>query len=97
MQILFSELKRKNVVSVGDGKNLGKVNDLAFCSPENIIKGIYVTAHCALKFGQDSTFIPICAVVKIGVDTVMVDLSKAGDKPPRPPHPPVRRDLTDYE
>lgn len=80
-----------DVVSVADGKNLGKVCDLAFYFPEGKIKGFYVTGSKGFRFTKSDTFIPICDVVKIGEDVVLV--KPAQSKPPKgepcpPPCPP---------
>lgn len=98
MEFLFSQLKKMDVVSIVDGKNLGKVCDLAFYFPESQIKGIYVTGCKGFKFTKSDVFIPICDVVKIGEDVVLVKVGQDKDKPPRvnppqhdnclPPPPP---------
>lgn len=78
-----------DVVSVSDGKNLGRVCDLAFYFPEGTIKGFYVTGSKGFKFTKSDVFIPVRNVVKIGEDVVLVKLGK--DKPhkgePCPPQP----------
>lgn len=95
MEFLFSQLKKMDVVSVVDGKNLGKVCDLAFYFPEGQIKGIFVTGCKGFKFSKSDVFIPIANVVKIGEDVVLVKVGQ--DKPPKcnspqqdncPPPPP---------
>lgn len=45
-----------DVVSVTDGKNLGKVCDLAFYFPECRIKGIYVTGCKGFRFSKADVF-----------------------------------------
>lgn len=90
MEFLYSQLKKMDVVSVSDGKNLGRVCDLAFYFPEGTIKGFYVTGSKGFKFTKSDVFIPMCNVVKIGEDVVLVKLGK--DKPPKgepcpPPQP----------
>lgn len=91
MEFLFSQLKKMDVVSVADGKNLGRVCDLAFYFPEGKIKGFFVTGCKGFKFTKSDVFIPFCDVVKIGEDVVLVKLGK--EKPPKgepcpPPQPP---------
>lgn len=89
MEILFSQLKKMDVVSVTDGKNLGKVWDLAFFFPEGKVKGFFVTGCKGFKFTKSDMFIPFSDVVKIGEDVVLVKLGK--EKPPKgdncPPQP----------
>ncbi len=83
-----------DVVSVSDGKNLGRVCDMAFYFPEGKIKGFYVTGSKGFKFTKSDVFIPVCDVVKIGEDVVLVKLGQSkppkGDNcpPPQPPCPP---------
>lgn len=104
MEFLFSQLKKMDVVSVTDGKNLGRVCDMAFYFPEGKIKGFYVTGCKGFKFTKSDVFIPVCDVVKIGEDVVLVKMGQGkppkGDCPPpcppqqhcppngRPPYPP---------
>ncbi len=81
-----------DVVSVTDGRNMGRVCDITFTFPECRIKGITVTGCKGFKFTRDDVYIPMSEVVKIGEDVVLV---KTGDdkptKPPQPPCPPNGR------
>lgn len=91
MEFLFSQLKKMDVVSVSDGKNLGRVCDMAFFFPEGKIKGFFVTGSKGFKFTKSDVFIPFADIVKIGEDVVLVKLGK--EKPPKgdncpPPFPP---------
>lgn len=72
-----------DVVSVNEGKNLGKVYDIAFFYPENKIKGFFVTGSRGFHFSKSDMFVPIKQVVKIGEDVVLVN---DGEKP-LPPQP----------
>ena len=78
-----------DVVSVTDGKNLGRVCDMAFHFPEGKIKGFFVTGSKGFKFTKSDVFIPLCDVVKIGEDVVLVKMGQ--NKPPKgepcPPQP----------
>ncbi len=75
-----------DVVSVSDGKNLGRVCDLAFYFPEGKIKGFYVTGSKGFRLTKSDVFIPLGDVVKIGEDVVLVKLGKG--KPPKDDCPP---------
>lgn len=79
-----------DVVSVADGKNLGRVCDLAFYFPEGKIKGFFVTGSKGFRLTKSDVFIPIGDVIKIGEDVVLVKPGKS--KPPKgdcpPPCPP---------
>lgn len=97
------------VVSVADGKNLGRVCDAAFIFPEGKIKGFYVTGCKGFKFTKSDEFIPLRDIVKIGEDVILVKPAK--EEPPKnncpPPNgccpppcdfkPDPRRNYDDYE
>ena len=96
-----------DVVCVSDGKNLGKVSDVAFIYPENKLKGFFVTGSRGFHFSKSEVFIPIQQVVKIGEDVILVNLGERPSPPPGnpapcppkiPPCPPdPRRSFEDYE
>ena len=86
MEFLFSQLKKMDVVSVSDGKNLGRVCDMSFHFPEGKIKGFYVTGSKGFKLTKSDVFIPFHDVVKIGEDVVLVKLGQG--KPPKDDCPP---------
>lgn len=112
MEFTFSQLKQKDVINLGDGKNLGRVCDLSFRFPENNILGITVTGGKGFKFTRQEVFIPIKCVEKIGEDAVLVNLGtenphKSDKRPPKknPPQdncnnfcpPDNRRSYDEYE
>lgn len=113
MEFTFSQLKQKDVISLIDGKNLGKVCDLTFTFPENNLIGFTVTGCKGFKLVKQEQFIPMRAVVKIGDDAVLVKPEKPekpeipSDCPPKkkephppncpPPCPPNRRSYDEYE
>ena len=72
----FCEMREKEVINVADGKKLGRIFDMAFACGK--ITGLIVPGD--KKFlktvtGADSIFIPWHAVLKIGSDTILVDLN----------------------
>lgn len=77
------------VVSVVDGKNLGRVCDLAFFYPEGQVKGFFVTGSKGFKFTKSDVFIPLNSVVKIGEDVILVKHGKS-EKPDKPDCPPPK-------
>lgn len=100
-----------DVVSVNEGKNLGKVYDIAFFYPENKVKGFFVTGSRGFHFSKSDMFVSVRQIVKIGEDVILVN---DGEKPlpPNPPQPPLfppnppcpppcppdsRRSFEDYE
>lgn len=88
MEVVFSELKQKEVINVSDGRHLGKVCDLSFSFPEGRIGGFTVTGCKGFKLTKQEVFLPLKCVVKIGEDAVLVNVN---DNPPTdcpPPHQP---------
>ena len=66
----FSELKKKKVVNILDGKVLGKITDLTFTYPEGKITDFIVSQG----FCRDEYLVAICCINKIGDDAVLVRL-----------------------
>lgn len=108
MEVIFSELKQKEVICITDGKHLGKVCDLTFSFPEGKISGFTVTGCKGFKFTKQEIFLPLKCVVKIGEDAVLVNGETPPPPPPGncqpgcpppPPYPPPqsRRSLDEYE
>ena len=65
MELSFSQLKQKDVVSVTDGKNLGKVCDISLTFPDNNWLGITVTGCKGFKLtNKKELFIPAGEIVK---------------------------------
>ena len=82
MEISFSELRTKIVVSLVDGKRLGNVIDLIFDETSAKILGVIVPGSKGLSSifkSREDIFIPYHHICKIGQDTILVDLSQ-----PRP-------------
>ncbi len=108
MEVIFSELKRKEVINVADGKHLGKICDLKFTFPEGRTEGFWLTGGKGFKLTKQDIYLPLGCVTKIGEDAVLVNL-KDEPPPPKPPNgqmcPPLypppppqsRRSLDEYE
>lgn len=90
MDVTFSDLKRKDVINLNDGRNLGKVCDISFTFPEADVLGFTVTGCKGFKFSKQEIFLPIKSVVKIGDDAVLVKFGK--DEKPDRPKPPKREE-----
>lgn len=109
MDVIFSELKQKEVINVADGKHLGKVCDISFTFPEGKVLGFSVTGCKGFKFTKQEIFLPLKCIVKIGEDAVLVSFSENPTPPPPPncppnkgqpycpPPPQSRRSLDEYE
>ncbi len=109
METSFSELHKKEVVNLSDGKRLGRVCDVVFTYPEGRVQGIVAPGGKGLRWGRAELFIDLKCVKKIGIDVVLVDI-RATPKPekrggrweqsaPRENAcpPPDRRDYGEYE
>ena len=100
MELSFSELKKRDVVNIVDGKSYGKMVDLTISFPKGMLTGITVPGakrNCITKlFDNNKLFIEESKILKIGNDVILVDL-RCGDacapsvkmhKPPCPPKLP---------
>jgi len=74
--IRISELRNRDVVNVNDGRRLGAIVDLDVDLDKGRVKSIIVPALGGMwgKFtGGKDFIIPWEKIVKIGVDTILVD------------------------
>ena len=84
MELSFSSLKQKDVISVNDGKNLGKVCDISVSFPESNWLGITVPGCKGFRLtNKGEMFIPVNWIVRVGDDAVLVKTEDT--KPPAPP------------
>lgn len=74
MEINFSQLKKKKVVNVLDGRDLGKVCDLVFTFPEGRVLALIVSKKAL--FSGDELVINLCCINKIGDDAILVSLKE---------------------
>ena len=103
MELSFSELKKRDVVNISDGKCYGKMTDLTLSFPRGTLAGITVPGNkkncIARLFDRSKIYIEEKKIVRIGSDVILVDL-KCGEvcdpnvkpqkiKPAPPPFPPV--------
>ena len=89
MELSFLNLKQKDVISVNDGKNLGRVSDIAVSFPENNWLGITVPGCKGFRLtNKRELFIPVNSIVKVGDDTILVKTDKAPAPPPKDKCPP---------
>ncbi len=111
MEFSYTQIKQMDVVSVSDGRHLGKVCDLLFEFPEGRVRGFYVTGGKGFRFTRQEVFIPLSSVVRIGEDVIITDIDcclppkdkcRRGDVKCHPhcdqPVPPrERRSFEEYE
>ncbi len=104
METSFLELRKKDVVNVKDGKKLGRISDTIFTYPEGRVMGFIAPGGKWFCFTKTEVFIDIRNIVRIGFDTVLVDISPVprGDKKQKcdygaPPPKNDRRSYDEYE
>lgn len=81
METGYCQLHQKEVINVKDGKKLGKVCDLIFTFPEGKVIGFVVPG--GRGFFRPEMFIDLRNVIKIGVDTVLVEVRPEPKVPPK--------------
>ena len=88
METSFRELQSKEVVSLGDGRKLGRIVDLNFCFPEGRVTAIVVPGErCGLLKPAAEVVIDFCQIQKIGEDVILIREKRT---PPPPPGKPNR-------
>ncbi len=74
--IRISELREREVVNVNDGRRLGTIRDLDLDLEKGTVKAIIVPAAGRIwgKLSRTQSYIiPWDKIVKIGIDTILVD------------------------
>lgn len=104
MELSYSELSKRDVINLADGRCLGRIIDIKLNFPEGVLTGIFVPARknkgLFWMFDKTRLFIDVDKIVKIGGDVILVDfrcgdnclpsvkVGKGSSRPPRPPRPP---------
>lgn len=75
-QYSFLELSKKTVINVADGKELGRTCDIIFTSCGGVCGFSVPCKKSLLKTitSAESIFIPWNRIIKIGADTILVEL-----------------------
>ncbi len=85
MELTYSELQKRDVINIADGRCLGRIVDLKFRFPEGVIEGIIVPGKkiCPFLrlFNSQTLYISEREIVKIGGDVILVDLSCSNNSP----------------
>ena len=87
--ITFSEFKKKEILDISSGKNLGKATDLLFTRRGGNIEKIITCGKRGGFLSSENLEIPFKSIVKIGDDAILVDLS-----PKRTALKPCERELS---
>lgn len=74
MEILFTDLKEKEVVNVYDGKKLGRIIDLVFDIQTGKVIGIVVPGERKIFRRADDIFVPLEKLKRIGDDVILVGI-----------------------
>ncbi len=73
-ELSFCELRRKDIVSINDGRKLGRIIDLVF-SPSGRVQGIVAPyGRKFLFFQSQEVYIPYSNIKTIGEDIILVDI-----------------------
>ena len=82
MELSYTDLKKRDVVNVNDGKCFGKIIDLSISFPSATLAGISVPGgkrnFLFRLFDRSSIFIEESKIIRIGSDVILVDV-KCGD------------------
>ena len=73
--ITFSEFKKKEVLDISSGKNLGRATDILFVRHTGEIEKIITSGKHGGFLSCESLEIPFKSIIKIGDDAVLVDTS----------------------
>lgn len=95
MELSYSDLRKRDVINVPDGRCLGRIIDLRLSFPSGVMVGIVVPGRKARGllrwFDKTEFYIDRSRIIKIGGDVILVDISSEcrHEKPPKPrPKPP---------
>ena len=71
MEITYSQLKKKDVVDVSTGKNLGKISDLIIDGDSGKILKIVVPGKKGCVICAENLELDYACIVQIGDDTIL--------------------------
>lgn len=80
MEYNFSDLKKKKVINVADGKDLGKITDFILTYPEGKIRSIIVPGKKTSFFMSTELIINFACIERIGDDAILVHLCSKKDE-----------------
>ena len=88
MNFNYSDLKKKSVINVMDGKDLGRIVDIVFSVPEGRIVSIIVPGKKNSLFSGGELIIGFGCIERIGNDAILVKLCESGPIGPQGPQGP---------
>ncbi len=96
-ELSFCELRRKDIVSINDGRKLGRIVDLVF-SPSGKVQGIVAPyGKKFFIFNSQEVYIPYSNIKTIGEDIILVDIDVGLGSSPRQHYRPIENDHDDRE
>lgn len=81
MNYNYVDLKKKSVVNIMDGKDLGRITDMVFSFPDGKVTGIIVPGRKNAFFGGGELIIATKCIERIGDDAILVRLCAAENDP----------------
>lgn len=74
MDISYTDLRCKDVVNVVNGAKMGKIIDMIVDSNGKLVLGLVVPGIRKIFKSNEDIFIPWHCIVKIGSDTILINL-----------------------
>lgn len=96
MELSYSELTKRDVINISDGRCLGRITDIKLKFPEGRLVGIIVPGRKVRGifkcFDKTQVYIEESKIIKIGGDVILVDVRcfDGDNRPPRPIKPPKK-------
>ena len=84
--INFSEFRKKEILDISRGKNLGKATDLVFSRKNGVIEKVITCGKKGSFLSCETIEIPYNSIVRIGDDAILVELNRK-PKEPKCPEP----------
>lgn len=80
MEYNFSDLKKKKVINIADGRDLGKITDFIMSYPDGKIRSIIVPGKKTSFFMSSELIINFSCIERIGDDAILVHLCHKKDQ-----------------
>ena len=96
MELSYSELTKRDVINISDGRCLGRITDIKLKFPEGRLVGIIVPGRKVRGifrcFDKTQVYIEENKIVKIGGDVILVDIRcyDGDSRSPKPIKPPKK-------
>lgn len=95
MSISYQELRKKDVLEISSGKNLGKITDLIIEKRTGKVLKIIVPGKRGGFLSCENLEIKYSQIERIGDDVILVDTSKKQLPPPCKPKKPCSCEVDD--